>query len=158
MSEQKLTVGKPAPEFCLQNDKGGESSLQALRGKWVVVYFYPKDNTSGCTTEALEFTSLAASFEQNDAVVLGVSPDSIRSHCKFRDAHNLAVTLLSDPETKVIDAYGAWQKKSLYGREYMGVERSTALIAPDGTVAAHWSKVKAAGHAEQVLAKLLQVR
>ena len=153
-----LTVGAPAPDFTLANDQGSETQLSLLRGRWVVLYFYPKDSTSGCTLEAQEFTALISQFAEKNAVVLGVSPDSIKSHCKFRDAYSLGVTLLSDPETVVLQAYGAWTTKSMYGRQYMGVERSTVLISPDGNVACHWTKVKAAGHAAAVLAKLDELK
>ncbi len=158
MSELTLNLGSLAPGFSLPNDSGSQTTLNELKGRWVVVYFYPKDNTSGCTLEALEFTSLAPQFEAAGATILGISPDSIKSHCKFRDAHNLSVVLLSDPESQVISAFGAWKMKGMYGRQYMGVERTTALVAPDGSLAHLWTRVKAAGHAQEVLQKIIELK
>lgn len=156
--EQSLpSVGSHAPEFSLSDHQGTPVTLQSLRGTWAVLYFYPKDNTSGCTMEAVEFSALLEQFQQLNARVLGISPDSVKSHCKFRESKSLTVTLLSDPNSEVLSRYGAWKQKSMYGREYMGVERSTVLVAPDGMVAFHWAKVKAAGHAQQVLEKLREL-
>ena len=142
--------GDAAPEFCLPNSEAREVCLKDFRGKWVVLYFYPKDNTSGCTKEALEFTELRSKFEGMHAAIIGISPDSVESHRKFREKHALTITLLSDPDHKVLEAYGVWQLKRMYGREYHGVVRSTFLIDTDGKIAEVWTKVKVKGHAEAV--------
>ena len=126
----------------------------------VTIYFVPqppKDNTSGCTTEAIDFTAAKAQFEEEGAVIFGTSPDSQKSHCNFTSKHELGITLLSDPEHKVLEDYGAWQKKKMYGREYMGVVRSTFLIDPLGKLAHVWPKVKVKGHVDEVLAKLREL-
>ncbi|NQT25442.1 thioredoxin-dependent thiol peroxidase [candidate division KSB1 bacterium] len=149
-----VETGKPAPEFCLPNSDGQSVCLKDLIGQWIVLYFYPKDNTSGCTLEAIAFTQQIQAFTDVRTIVLGVSPDSQKSHCNFRDKHDLKVTLLSDPEKEVLQLYGVWVKKSMYGREYMGVERSTFLIDPNGVIAAVWKKVKVKGHVEAVLQAL----
>ncbi len=143
-------VGAAAPEFSLPDQDGRAVSLADFAGKWRVVYFYPKDDTPGCTTEACEFTTGIAEFEKLDAVVLGISPDSPESHRKFIEKHHLKLTLLSDPAHDVMETYRAWGRKTLYGKESVGVIRSTVLIDPSGKVARHWAKVKAEGHAEQV--------
>ncbi|RMH69565.1 MAG: thioredoxin-dependent thiol peroxidase [Gemmatimonadetes bacterium] len=149
-----LALGHPAPAFSLPNQNGEMVSLASLKGKWVVLYFYPKDNTSGCTTEALDFTHRLADFEAKGAVVIGVSPDSIQSHGKFIEKHDLKVTLLSDPEKTVLAEYGVWQEKKMYGRTYMGVVRSTFLIDPAGILREAWTKVKVKGHVDAVWQKL----
>lgn len=146
-----LTAGDMAPDFTLPRDGGGTVSLAEMRGSPVVLYFYPKDDTSGCTTEALAFSALADEFAEADAKVIGLSPDPVKSHDKFVAKHDLSVILASDEEKAVLSAYGVWKEKSMYGRTYMGVERSTFLIDRDGRVAAVWRKVKVAGHAEAVL-------
>ena len=151
-------VGDPAPDFCLPNQDDAQVCLHDLRGRWVVLYFYPKDNTSGCTREAVDFTQHLEAFAERNAVVLGVSPDSTRSHRNFAQKHGLRVTLLSDPERKVLEAYGVWQKKRMYGREYWGVVRTTFLIDPEGRIAWVWPNVKVKGHAEAVLAKLMELQ
>ena len=153
-----IEVGKPAPAFTLQNQDGEEVSLAGLRGRWVVLYFYPKDDTPGCTTQACEFTAGIAEFEKLDAVILGCSPDDAASHRKFIARHDLQVQLLSDPAHATMEAYGAWGEKVLYGRKSVGVIRSTALIDPAGNVAHHWKKVRAAGHAGHVAARLEALR
>ena len=153
-----IEVGKPAPAFTLQNQDGEEVSLAGLRGRWVVLYFYPKDDTPGCTTQACEFTAGIAEFEKLDAVILGCSPDDAASHRKFIARHDLQVQLLSDPAHATMEAYGAWGEKVLYGRKSVGVIRSTALIDPAGNVAHHWKKVRAAGHAGHVAARLAALR
>ncbi|SSC73329.1 unnamed protein product [Ciceribacter sp. T2.26MG-112.2] len=146
-----LTAGDMAPDFTLPRDGGGTVSLAEMRGSPVVLYFYPKDDTSGCTTEALAFSALADEFAKVDAKVIGLSPDPVKSHDKFVAKHDLSVILASDEEKTVLSVYGVWKEKSMYGRTYMGVERSTFLIDRDGRVAAVWRKVKVAGHAEAVL-------
>ena len=126
-------------------------TLSELKGKIVVLYFYPKDDTSGCTTEAIDFTRLLPEFEALGATVIGMSPDSPKKHDKFKAKHDLAVTLVADEEMKALEAYGVWVEKSMYGRKYMGVERSTFLIDKSGSVARIWRKVKVKGHADEVL-------
>lgn len=153
-----IEVGKPAPAFTLQNQDGEEVSLAGLRGRWVVLYFYPKDDTPGCTTQACEFTAGIAEFEKLDAVILGCSPDDAASHRKFIVKHDLQVQLLSDPAHATMEAYGAWGEKVLYGRKSVGVIRSTTLIDSAGNVAHHWKKVRAAGHAAHVAARLAALR
>jgi peroxiredoxin Q/BCP len=149
-----LKIGDPAPDVCLPNQDGEEVCLKDYKGKWVVLYFYPKDNTSGCTLEAKDFTYSAKAFEEFGAVVLGVSPDSTNSHQKFITKHNLGINLLSDQEHKTLENYGAWGKKKMYGREFFGVVRSTYLINPEGKIEHVWPKVKVKGHVDEVLAKL----
>jgi thioredoxin-dependent peroxiredoxin len=143
--------GSTAPEFTLPRDGGGEVSLSDLRGKQVVLYFYSKDDTSGCTKEAINFTMHLPAFEAAGAVILGVSKDSVAKHDKFRDKHALGVTLLSDEDSDVCERYGVWVEKSMYGKKYMGIERATFLIDADGKIARAWRKVKVPGHAEEVL-------
>jgi len=153
-----IEVGQKAPEFCLPNPDETEICLKDLRGKWVVLYFYPKDNTPGCTTEALDFTAHLEEFEKLGAVVLGVSPDSCESHKKFIEKKGLKVTLLCDPNKDVLKKYGAWGIKKMYGKEYEGVIRTTYLIDPEGKVAAVWPKVRVKGHVEKVLEKLKELQ
>jgi len=153
-----LSEGKEAPDFCLPDQDKREVCLSNFRGKWVVLYFYPKDNTSGCTREAQGFTEKLEEFEKLGAVILGISPDSPKSHRNFREKKNLRVTLLSDQEHRVLETYGAWQLKKMYGREYYGVMRSTHLIDPEGRIARIWPKVKVKGHVEEVLNTLKELR
>ena len=149
-----LNEGQPAPDFTAETDQGETVSLKDFAGKHVVLYFYPKDDTPGCTTEACSFRDNMSRLQAEGAVVLGISLDSVRSHQKFRDKFQLPFTLLSDPEHKVADAYGVYGQKTFVGREYMGVDRATFLIAPDGKLEKVWPKVKPDGHAEEVLAAL----
>jgi thioredoxin-dependent peroxiredoxin len=149
---KELDTGNPAPDFALPTDGGGHARLADFKGKAVVLYFYPKDDTSGCTAEAIAFSRLKPEFEAAETVVVGVSPDSAASHDKFKKKHGLAFALAADPERATIEAYGVWKEKSMYGRKYFGVERSTFLIGRDGRVAQVWRKVKVPGHAEEVLA------
>ncbi len=158
MAAVAVKVGQPAPDFCLPDQDGQEVCLHHLRGAWVVLYFYPKDNTSGCTREAVDFTQHLDEFQRLGAVVLGVSPDSVQSHRRFREKHGLRVRLLSDPDHQVLDMYGVWQLKRMYGREYWGVVRTTVLIAPDGRIAWVWPKVKVKGHVDAVLQKLRELQ
>jgi len=146
-----VNVGDAAPSFDVPGDTGPVSS-EALKGKAVVLYFYPKDDTSGCTSEAQAFTAAEADFAAAGAVVVGISKDSVKSHAKFRAKYELAPMLASDESGAVCEAYGVWVKKSMYGREYMGIERATFLIDKAGKVAKVWRKVKVAGHAAEVLA------
>lgn len=148
MAEQ----GQTAPGFELPDSDGNTVSLSQFKGQTVVVYFYPKDDTAGCTTEALDFTAMSSEFAAANTVVLGISPDCAASHCKFRDKHGLSVRLLADEEKEAANAYGVWVQKSMYGRKYMGVERSTFLIGGDGRIAQVWRNVKVKNHAAEVLA------
>jgi peroxiredoxin Q/BCP len=145
-----IEVGSKAPAFDLETDTG-RADLAALAGKTVVLYFYPKDDTPGCTNEAKAFSALKPAFDQAGAVVIGVSKDSVKRHANFRAKYDLTIDLGSDPEGQVIEAYGSWVEKSLYGRQYMGIDRSTFVIDGQGVVRAVWRKVKVPGHAEAVL-------
>jgi peroxiredoxin Q/BCP len=147
-----VEVGKKAPDFKLPTDGGGTVSLKALRGKPVVLYFYPKDDTSGCTAEACGFRDSLPKFNRVKAEIIGVSRDSVQRHDKFKAKYELPFTLASDEEGKVCEAYGTWIEKSLYGRKYMGIERATFLIDAEGVVRRIWRKVKVAGHVDEVLA------
>jgi peroxiredoxin Q/BCP len=149
-----VSEGEEAPDFTLQADNERMVSLKDYRGKKVVLYFYPKDGTPGCTREAIEFRDIAKEFEKEDAIILGVSKDSVKSHQKFKRKHDLPFALLSDPEGKVLDLYGVWKKKSLYGRTFMGTERTTFLIDENGIVSKAYRKVKAKGHAQVCLLDL----
>ena len=153
-----LEIGQKAPEFCLKNQDEVEICLKDLRGKWVVLYFYPKDNTPGCTTEACDFTNELEEFEKLDAVILGVSPDSCKRHKNFIEKKNLKITLLCDEEKEVLKQYGAWGLKKMYGKEYEGVIRTTYLIDPDGNIAFVWPKVRVKGHVEKVKEKLKELK
>jgi peroxiredoxin Q/BCP len=146
-----LAVGKKAPAFALESSEGGTVKLSDFAGKPVVVYFYPRDNTPGCTVEAEGFRDAHAKFTKLGVAVVGVSKDSIASHCKFRDKYKLNFPLLSDPDGKVLEAYGAWGDKVMYGKKLKGVIRSTVLIDGDGKVAHHWPKVSVKGHVDEVL-------
>ncbi|MER2605285.1 MAG: peroxiredoxin [Siculibacillus sp.] len=146
-----LVTGDPAPDFDLATDQGDRIRLSALAGRAVVVYFYPKDDTSGCTREAIDFTALMPQFAAANAVVVGISPDGVEAHRKFRAKHDLAVTLGADESRATLEAWGVWVEKSMYGRKYMGVERSTFLVDAAGRIATIWRKVKVPGHAEAVL-------
>lgn len=147
----RLTAGAPAPEIRLDADDGSMLVLSSLRGQRVVLYFYPKDDTSGCTTQACGLRDHIAEFDARNATVIGVSPDPVASHIKFRDKHGLPFRLLSDPEHVAAEAYGVWVEKSMYGRRYMGIERSTFVIGPDGVIEHALYKVKPAGHADSLL-------
>ena len=144
-------AGDAAPEFTLPSDRGGDVSLESLRGRPVVLYFYPKDDTSGCTTQACEFRDSWAEVQARGAVVLGVSPDSVASHEKFRDKFSLPFPLLADEDHAVAEAYGVWGEKSMYGRKYQGILRTTFIIDPAGRIAHVFEKVKPRGHAAEVL-------
>ena len=154
----EIGVGSEAPGFCLPDQNDETACLDSFRGKWVVLYFYPKDNTKACTLEALDFTLNKAEFEEIGAVVLGVSPDSVKSHQSFCQKHDVTITLLSDPEHEALEKYGVWQLKKMYGREYYGVVRSTFLIEPDGKLAHEWRKVRVKGHVEAVKEKILELK
>jgi peroxiredoxin Q/BCP len=149
-----LAIGDIAPDFTLMNQDSVEVTLSDYRGQWVILYFYPKDNTSGCTKEAIDFTEHLDEYERLNAKVFGISPDSVKSHRAFIDKHQLQVELLADPEHLVLEQYGAWQEKSMYGRKYFGVVRSTVLINPQGKIEKVWEKVKVDGHANAVMCEI----
>ncbi|MBE7185035.1 MAG: peroxiredoxin [Methylobacterium mesophilicum] len=146
-----IEVGGAAPDFEAPLGDGSAFRLSAQRGRMVVLYFYPKDDTSGCTAEAIDFTQLKPDFEKAGASVVGISPDSAKKHAKFAQKHGLTHDLVADEERSAIEAYGLWVEKSMYGRKYMGVERTTVLVGPDGKILRIWSKVKVPGHAQEVL-------
>ncbi|MFE1601894.1 thioredoxin-dependent thiol peroxidase [Methylobacterium sp. ID0610] len=146
-----LNPGDPAPDFSLPATGGETISLTSLKGRKAVLYFYPKDDTSGCTLEAKAFNDLRDAFAAADTVVIGISPDPMKSHDKFREKYGLDFPLVSDEEKAMLQAYGVWVEKSMYGRKYMGVERTTVLIGRDGRIAQVWPKVKVPGHADAVL-------
>lgn len=147
-----LNPGDKAPDFALPDDNGHTVSLTKLKGRVVVVYFYPKDDTSGCTAQAKDFSCQIEAFSAAGADVIGISPDSSRSHLKFKTKHDLVLTLAADEDNATATAYGVWVEKSMYGRKYMGVERSTFLIDKKGKIAQLWRKVKVPGHVDEVLA------
>jgi len=165
-----LEVGSRAPEFCLPNQDEVEICLRDLKGKWIVLYFYPKDNTPGCTTEACDFTEAMPDFTGLNAVILGVSADSPKKHRNFIEKQSLGITLLSDEETQMMQAYDVWKLKKNYGREYMGIVRSTCIISPEGKIVAVWENVKVRQkrkkngepyeivHVEEVKKKLLELQ
>ena len=146
-----LELGTPAPDFTLPRDGGSDITLSDLRGRKVVLYFYPKDNTPGCTTEALDFTALKPQFEAAGVTVFGISKDSVKKHENFCAKHDLSIPLLSDENGGVCEAYGVWAEKKMYGKTFWGIVRSTYLIDEEGKVAKVWPKVKVAGHAAEVL-------
>lgn len=153
-----IQVGDQAPGFRLHNKDSQAINLKDSAGKWVVLFFYPKDDTKGWTQEAKDFSLKASDFERENAVTIGISPDSEKSHTKFAEKYSLTVELLSDPDHTVLEKYGVWQKKRLYGKEYMGVVRTTFLINPAGIVAKVWEKVKVNNHAESVLETLRELK
>jgi peroxiredoxin Q/BCP len=146
-----LAIGAKAPDFDLPGNNGRIISLAAYMGKPLVLYFYPKDDTPGCTTEAISFSQLLSDFEKEGASVVGVSPDSVKRHDSFAKKRELTIALASDESTEVSQRYGVWKEKSMYGKKYMGIERTTFLIDAEGKIARIWPKVKVAGHAEEVL-------
>jgi peroxiredoxin Q/BCP len=151
-------TGDKAPGFCLPDQDDKETCLADYKGKWVVLYFYPKDNTPGCTIEAIDFTAVKKDLEAKNTVILGVSRDSVKSHQNFIAKQELSITLLSDPDHKVIEAYGAWQLKKMYGKESYGIVRSTFLIDPEGKIAFAWPTVNAKGHVEKVVQKIEELQ
>ena len=152
-----VNVNEKAPDFCLKNQLEEDVCLKEFKGKWVVLYFYPKDNTPGCTMEAIYFTKYKQEFQQHNTVVLGISADSCESHKQFADKHNLSLILLSDPGHQVLQSYGVWNPKSFLGKSFLGITRSTFLIQPDGTIAHIWPKVKVTGHVDEVMTKLKEL-
>ncbi|MDR0408595.1 MAG: thioredoxin-dependent thiol peroxidase [Campylobacteraceae bacterium] len=153
-----IEAGKTAPQFSLKNQDGIEISLKDLMGKWIVLYFYPKDNTPGCTTEACDFTAALPDFKKLDAVVIGISPDSVKSHQNFIQKQNITFTLLSDEQKDAAKAYDVWKLKKNYGKEYMGIERSTFLIDTEGKIAKIWRKVNVKGHGDEVKNVLMNLQ
>ena len=151
MSKAKLEVGDKAPAFELPRDGEGVISLKSLKGRKLVLYFYPKDDTSGCTREAIDFNALKKDFAKAGAEIIGVSPDPVKSHDKFKAKYGLDIALIADEDKTMLEAYGVWTEKSMYGRKYMGVERTTFLIDGAGKIARVWNKVKVPGHADEVL-------
>ncbi len=149
-----IAEGQPAPDFTLLDQDGKSITLSALKGAPVVLYFYPKDDTPGCTTEACAFRDAEADYQAAGAKVLGVSPDDVKSHAKFAKKHTLPFPLLADTETKVCELYGVWKEKSMYGKTYMGVERTTLLIDADGVIRKIYPKVKVPGHSDAILEAL----
>lgn len=153
----EIQVGQPAPEFNTPDANGNTVKLSDFAEKWLILYFYPKDNTPGCTTEAKDFSEYVDEFKNLNAEILGVSTDSQASHCKFIQKQNLTINLLSDPDHELAETYGVWKLKKFMGKEYMGIERTTFLIAPDGKIAHIWSKVKVKEHAAAVLNYLKEI-
>ncbi len=150
----QLTAGDMAPAFTLPDQNGTQRTDEEFRGSWVILYFYPKDNTSACTAEALAFSAIYEELAEFGVPVIGISPDTVESHQKFVNKHDLHLTLLADPSHGVIEEFGVWVQKKMYGREYMGVERSTFLINPEGVIADIWHKVKVKDHIEAVSSRL----
>ena len=153
-----IQLEEKAPEFCLPNQDDIEICLRDLQGKWVVLYFYPRDNTPGCTTEACEFTAAAPDFSNLDAIILGVSADSTKKHRNFIEKKELGITLLSDEDTSMMQEYGVWQLKKNYGKEYMGISRTTLIINPEGVVKALWEKVRVKEHVAKVQEELTRLQ
>jgi len=152
-----LEVGDKAPEFCLPNQDDVEICSRDLKGKWIVLYFYPKDNTPGCTTEACEFTEQEPEFDSLNAIILGVSADSTKKHRNFIEKHSLEITLLADESTEMMQEYGVWKMKKNYGREYMGIVRTTLIIDPEGVIQAVWNNVRVKEHVAKVQEKLAEL-
>lgn len=153
-NDKIIDTGDNAPDFKLNNQEDKEITLSSYKDKWVILYFYPKDNTPGCTTEAIEFSGVSNKLSEKGIEIIGISPDSTKSHRNFIEKKDLKITLLSDPERKILEKYGVWQLKKNYGREYYGVVRSTFLISPDKKIAFKWRSVKVKGHVEAVEKKL----
>jgi len=153
-----LQQGSPAPDFSMPTDNGGSASLSDYAGGYLVLYFYPKDNTPGCTVEAKDFSAMTKDFAKQGCQILGVSRDSIKKHENFIAKQELTISLGADLDGKVTEDYGVWVEKKMYGKTYMGIQRATFLIGPDGKIAAVWPKVKVKGHAEDVLATLKDLK
>lgn len=153
-----LKITDNVPDFCLPNQDEEEICFRDIKGNWIVLYFYPKDNTPGCTTEACDFTAMVPDFRELNATVIGVSPDSPARHRNFITKQNLKITLLSDEKQELCNTFGVWQKKKMCGKEYMGVVRSTYIINPSGKIAYEWGGVKVKGHAQEVKDKLLELQ
>lgn len=153
-----LEIGNVVENFCLPNQDEEEICFRDIKGRWIVLYFYPKDNTPGCTTEACDFTDNLENFDELSSIVLGVSPDSPKKHRNFIDKKDLKITLLADEDKELCNQFGVWQLKNTFGKEYMGVVRSTFLINPDGEVAYKWEKVRVKDHVEEVKEKLNELQ
>ncbi|MDD5372490.1 MAG: thioredoxin-dependent thiol peroxidase [Sulfurimonas sp.] len=153
-----VKINSTAPEFCLPNQDDVEICLRDLKGKWIVLYFYPKDSTPGCTTEACDFSDAAPDFGSLNAIVIGISADSTKKHRDFIEKKDLFITLLSDEDTSMLQEYGVWQLKKNYGKEYMGIVRTTLIIDPSGVIRAIWEKVKVKDHAQEVMKKLQELQ
>jgi peroxiredoxin Q/BCP len=153
-----LQVGDSVPDFCLPNQDEEEICFRDVKGKWIVLYFYPKDNTPGCTTQACDFTAAQANFDDLDAIILGVSPDSSKKHRSFIEKKELGITLLADEEKELCNLFGIWQLKKFMGKEYMGVVRSTFIINPEAKIAAVWTKVRVKEHVNMVKEKLTELQ
>ena len=153
-----LEIGDAVPAFCLPNQDEEEICFRDIKGRWAVVYFYPKDNTPGCTTEACDFTEAMPDFSNLEAIILGVSPDSPKKHRNFIEKKALKITLLADEDKSLCKSFGIWQLKKFMGKEYMGVVRSTFLIAPNGTLAYKWEKVRVKNHVAEVKEKLIELQ
>ena len=153
-----LKIDDKAPEFCLPNQDDVEICLRDIAGKWIVLYFYPRDNTPGCTTEACEFTEAAPDFSELDAIIIGVSADTTKKHRNFIEKYDLGITLLSDEETSMMQEYGVWQMKKNYGKEYMGIVRTTLIINPEGIIKAVFANVRVKEHVEKVKAELERLK
>jgi len=153
-----LEIGDSVPSFCLPNQDEEEICFRDIKGRWIVLYFYPKDNTPGCTTEACDFTEALPDFTGMEAMILGVSPDSPKKHRNFIEKKELKITLLADEEKELCQSFGIWQLKKFMGREYMGVVRSTFILSPEGKIAHAWSKVRVKNHVEEVKAKLMELQ
>ena len=153
-----LEVGTKAPEFCLPNQDETEICLRDLSGKWIILYFYPKDSTPGCTTQACDFSAAMPDFESLDTVILGVSPDSPKRHTNFIEKKDLTITLLADEEKELCNTYDVWKLKKFMGKEYMGVVRTTYIISPEGEIVAAWDKVRVKEHAQTVKTKLQELQ
>ncbi|WP_319508356.1 thioredoxin-dependent thiol peroxidase [uncultured Methanolobus sp.] len=158
MSKNSLIEGQKAPDFCLPDQDENNVCLKDFAGKWIVLYFYPKDNTSGCTKEAQDFTVLKNDFEADNAVILGISKDSVKSHIRFIEKKELGINLLSDEDTSIHQKYDVWRMKKNYGKEYMGTVRSTFLIDTEGNIAKIWDNVRTKEHAEKVLDALREIK
>ncbi len=158
MADTFLNVGDKAPEFLLEDPKSEKRGLESYGDGWKIVYFYPKDNTPGCTTEAIDFTQNLDEIKSLGAEVVGISPDDVAKHNKFIDKHSLKIELLSDPEKGMLEDYGVWQLKKMCGREYMGVVRTTYLVDPAGTIQYVWAKVRVKGHVDNVIEKLKELK
>jgi len=152
-----MEIGDKVIDFTIPDQDGRDISLSQYKGKWLILYFYPRDNTPGCTIEAIDFSTLKKEFKKLDAVILGVSPDTQKKHQNFIKKHDLGITLLSDTELKLIKGYGVWQLKKNYGKEYFGIVRTTFLIDKEGKIVYKWNKVKAKGHAQIVINKLTEL-
>ena len=154
----ELKTGEKAPDFSLKNQDDKFVSLSNFKGKWIVLYFYPKDDTPGCTIEANDFTKFVKDFEKLNAAIIGVRPDSVNSHCKFIEKYKLKINLLSDPDHTALNKYDVWREKNMYGKKYFGVYRSTFLIDTNGKISTVWYGVKTEGHAEEVKKKLKELQ